>query len=370
MDGIDLALVRSDGSNFVERGPDGFVAYKDETRQRIEEGLSVAKSIANRRMRPGALALLERELTELHHLAIREFLSANDLSMSEIDLIGFHGHTVLHKPDDALTVQLGDGQYLAAQTGIEVMYDFRANDMEYGGQGAPLVPVYHSALHHNISSQYSRKNPIVFANIGGISNITYIGTEGQLIAFDSGPGNCLIDQWVKEKAGLDFDENGAIAQEGRVIEEICTRYLAHPYFQRSLPKSLDRKDFSPLLDTNVTTADGARSLTRLTALALMFSIDQLPDKPALIIVCGGGALNPVIMQDLRALAQQDNIQVITADEASFSSAAMEAEAFAYLAIRSKTGEPLTYPMTTNCRLPVTGGVSALPTIARENLKSA
>jgi anhydro-N-acetylmuramic acid kinase len=370
MDGIDLALVRSDGNSFIERGPSGFVAYNKQTRQRIEDGLSLAKAINDRHMRPGKLADLERELTDLHYQAISEFLTSNEIRAGEIDLIGFHGQTVLHKPGDALTIQLGDGQQLADQTGIEVIYDMRANDMENGGQGAPLVPAYHGALFSNISAQMKNQKAIVFANIGGISNITYVENDGQLIAFDSGPGNCLIDQWVHERTGLDFDEGGAIARSGDVVEEICSRYMNHPYFSLSLPKSLDRKDFDPLVDSNISTADGARSLARLTALTLMASIDRLPTLPGLIIVCGGGALNPVIMADLHALSQKIGIRVITADDATFSSAAMEAEAFAYLAIRAKLGEPLTYPMTTGCNHPVTGGVSALPRGADAIPKSA
>ena len=360
MDGIDLALVRSDGYKFIERGPNGFVAYNKQTRQRIEDGLSLAKTICDRHMRPGKLADLERELTDLHYQAISKFLISNEIKAGEIDLIGFHGQTVLHNPGDALTIQLGDGQQLANQTGIEVIYDMRANDMEHGGQGAPLVPAYHGALFCNISTQMKNEKAIVFANIGGISNITYVGNDDQLIALDCGPGNCLIDQWVNDRTGMDFDEGGAIAGRGNVVEEICSRYLNHPYFSLSLPKSLDRKDFEPLVDSNISTADGARSLARLTALTLMMSIDQLPTIPAFIIVCGGGTLNPVIMADLHALSQKIGIQVITADDATFSSAAMEAEAFAYLAIRAKLGEPLTYPMTTGCNHPVTGGVSVMP----------
>jgi len=360
MDGIDVALIQSDGGNFVKRGPSAFTPYEQTTRQRIEAALMQARTIKDRHQRPGKLTALERELTDLHHQAIGQFLTANKLSSGEIDLIGFHGQTILHKPEDGLTIQLGDGQHLADQTGIEVIYDMRANDMEHDGQGAPLVPAYHGALFSNIAAQMKNEKAVVFANIGGISNLTYVGSDGQLIAFDSGPGNCLIDQWIHERTGLDFDEGGAIAGSGNIVDTICSHYLRHPYLSLPFPKSLDRKDFQPLIDNNVSTADGARSLARLTALILMASIDQLPTLPGLVIVCGGGTLNPVIMAELRALSQEKNIQVVTADESSFSSSAMEAEAFAYLAIRAKLGEPLTYPMTTGCSQPVSGGKSALP----------
>ncbi|MCP4181888.1 MAG: anhydro-N-acetylmuramic acid kinase [Hyphomicrobiales bacterium] len=370
MDGIDLAIVRSDGKNLVQRGPNNFVAYQNDTRQRLEEGLTLANSIENRLQRPGRLTDLENELTDLHYQAVRDFLVTNQIKPGEIDMIGFHGQTVLHNPAQALTIQLGDGQKLADQTGIEVIYDFRANDMEHGGQGAPLVPVYHAALSNGISAQFADENAVAFVNIGGISNITYVGRDDQLVAFDCGPGNCLIDQWIYKRIGMDFDEGGAIANEGEVVDEICSRYLMHPHFSQSIPKSLDRKDFEPLVDCDISTADGARSLARLTALTVIGSINQLPTLPFLIIVCGGGTLNPVIMDDLRVLAQQKGTRVITADDAALSSAAMEAEAFAYLAIRSKLGEPLTYPMTTGCNYPVPGGVSVLPSNAQTSTKMA
>ncbi len=368
MDGIDVALIRSDGHFFVERGPNIFLAYEKDTRQRIREGLETASRLKDRTISPDILADLECELTELHGRAVGEFLDNNNINTGEIDLIGFHGQTVLHRPQYALTIQLGDGQKLADQTGIEVIYDFRANDMLNNGQGAPLVPVYHGALANNIPAELIDGKAMVFVNIGGISNITHVDSDGCLTAFDSGPGNGLIDQWVLFKAGLDYDDGGKIAAGGKVIEEICRRYLSHPYFELPIPKSLDRKDFEPLLDDDVSLADGARSLARLTASTIVHSIDQLPSMPAVIVVCGGGALNKVIMSDLQSMAIQIGTKVITAEQAGLSAGAMEAEAFAYLAIRAKLGEPLTYPKTTGCSKPVTGGVSALPDIATKTPK--
>lgn len=192
MDGIDIAAIRTDGEGHVERGPFLFVPYDAAFRSRLEQGLDDARQIRERRDRPGILAELERELTEWHAEAVRRFLEEHGEAWRP-DVIGFHGQTVLHRPQEALTVQIGDGEALARAIGIRVVYDMRAEDMRQGGQGAPLVPVYHAALAASLPEQY-RRLPLCFVNIGGISNITYIPAEGDPVAFDTGPGNALIDQ--------------------------------------------------------------------------------------------------------------------------------------------------------------------------------
>ena len=375
MDGIDIALIRSDGQNYVERGAFLFVPYSRHVRQRLAAGLNDAREMEDRAQRAGGLAMLERDITTLHVLAVEQFLRQNNIERTDVDLIGFHGQTVLHRPDNHLTVQLGDGQYLSDATGIKTVYDMRANDMTHGGQGAPLVPVYHSALAKNIEENINLGTNIAFFNIGGISNITHIGKTGDLIAFDCGPGNNLIDQWVAKTAGVDFDEGGRIALGGKIIGPLCEKYMTHPYFDLPIPKSLDRKDFEPLTDDNISLADGARSLAHVSALGIQKALQLLPDQPDIWVICGGGSLNQVIMDDLRQLAIQRvkgdiPIKVLTADEAGFSSMAMEAEAFAYLAIRSELGEVLTYPTTTGCKKPVTGGIAAMPDTARFETKRA
>ena len=205
MDGIDLALIETDGEGLLRRMGGSFTAYDAAFRKRLEAGLEDARAICHRNERPGTLAALEAELSERHAAAVLHFLEERALAPSAIRILGFHGQTVLHRPLDGLTVQIGDGALLAARTGIATVHDMRANDMVHGGQGAPLVPVYHRALAANIAGEHAGKGPVVFVNIGGISNITYIGTDGQLIAFDSGPGNTLIDQWVTRHAGIPFD---------------------------------------------------------------------------------------------------------------------------------------------------------------------
>ena len=358
MDGIDLALVESDGEAEVRRGPSMFVPYEAVFRRRIEAGLEMAKTIARREERPGDLAALERDLTMRHVEAVKAFQTK--FPAQKIDLIGFHGQTVLHRPEKALTVQLGDGPLLAGETGVSVVHDMRARDMEYGGQGAPLVPVYHDALARSLPQEWRGSFPVAFVNIGGISNVTFVPAQGDPFAFDSGPGNALIDRWVSAEGGVPFDADGMIASEGGVVRAVVDRYLENPFFERRAPKSLDRLDFTLEDAAGLELAEGARTLAAVSAEAILKAAEQMPEAPKLWIVCGGGRKNPHIMADLRTGAEQSLAQVILAEDAGFDGDAMEAEAWAYLAIRSTRGMSLTFPTTTGCRGAVTGGVLVRP----------
>ncbi|MBD9372526.1 anhydro-N-acetylmuramic acid kinase [Rhizobium sp. ARZ01] len=358
MDGIDVALLKTDGEARVERGPAMGVDYDPAFRRRLQGALEAAKAIKKREERPADLADVERELTLRHVGAVNAFLHENNMNPADIDVVGFHGQTVLHRPDQALTVQLGDGGLLAGEIDIPVVFDMRANDMVHGGQGAPLIPVYHAALARNLPAHSAW--PVVFVNIGGISNLTYVGPDGQIAAFDSGPGNTLIDQWVEAHAGIPFDQGGMIASEGRVLPDLMARYLANPFFTARKRRSLDRNDFTPPAGSDATLEDGARTLAHVTAAAILKSAGHLPQKPKTYVVCGGGRLNRVIMNDLADLAAAAGATVMVAEEAGLNGDSMEAEAWAYLAVRSLEGLPLTYPGTTGVREPVTGGVLTTP----------
>ncbi len=360
MDGIDLAVIRTDGVNLVERGPSHFVPYEAPFRRRIEAALDDAKTIGRGTERPGSLGDLEREITLRHADAVTAFRSSLSGGWAEVTLIGFHGQTVLHRPERGLTVQLGDGALLAAKTGLPVVHDMRANDMRHGGQGAPLVPAYHAALAHSLPADLRRKLPVAFVNIGGISNVTWVPEKGDPVAFDSGPGNALIDQWVAREGGLPFDENGMIASEGGVVQSVVDAYLASAFFSRPAPKSLDRNDFTLDKAVGLELADGARTLAAVSAKAILRAAEHMPAMPELWIVCGGGRKNPHIVGDLRRDAERHGGEVILAEDAGLDGDAMEAEAWAYLAVRAKRGLPLTFPTTTGCRMPVTGGVLSLP----------
>ncbi|RVI80104.1 anhydro-N-acetylmuramic acid kinase [Sinorhizobium meliloti] len=355
MDGIDIAVVRTDGDSIVDRGPSAGYAYDPRFRERLKQGLEDARSILKREERPGTLADLERDLTLRHALAVRMFLQENNILPDNVNVIGFHGQTVLHRPDQALTVQLGDGELLARETGIDVVYDMRANDMTHGGQGAPLIPAYHAALARGLSKVGEIATPVVFVNIGGISNLTYIGAGEEIVAYDSGPGNTLIDQWVEAHAGIPYDRGGMIASEGGVLRELADRYLSHPFFSAEKRRSLDRNDFAPPAAGDASLEDGARTLAHVTAAGIVRSARHLPANPATYIVCGGGRLNSVIMSDLHALAEAEGARVLAAEALDLNGDSMEAEAWAYLAVRSRYCLPLTYPGTTGVSCPVSGG---------------
>ena len=361
MDGIDLAMLRTDGVDFIETGISAFVPYEAGFRRTLEAALDTARAIVDRQDRPGDLAALEREITLRHARAVAEFLAGPAGAEAAPDVIGFHGQTVLHRPAKGVTVQLGDGALLAEETGVPVVFDMRANDMACGGQGAPLVPAYHAALARSLPAPFRGNYPVVFVNVGGISNITYVPGQGDPVAFDTGPGNTLIDQWVSREGGVPFDAGGAIASEGGVDAEVVLRYLDNPFFEKPGPKSLDRNDFTLDLAEGMELADGARTLAAVSAEAILKSVARLPERPMLWVVCGGGRKNPHIVGDLRAGAAESGAEVIVAEDAGLNGDATEAEAWAYLAVRSVKGLPLTFPGTTGCRQPATGGVLARPT---------
>ncbi|MBB4233812.1 anhydro-N-acetylmuramic acid kinase [Rhizobium esperanzae] len=357
MDGIDVALIRTDGRGFIERGPCMGVPYDADFRGRLKRALELARPLRDRHERPAELRDIELELTERHAIAVTAFLERFEISASAVDVLGFHGQTVLHRPDEGLTIQIGDGRQLARRTGLSVVYDMRASDMAHGGQGAPLVPVYHAAL----AGKFQQAGQAVcFVNIGGISNLTFIGWDGRIVAFDSGPGNTLIDQWVEMQTGKAYDPGGEIGGRGKVVTALAERYLASPFFRGNIRRSLDRGDFAPLRPEDASLEDGARTLAHVAAASIVKSAGFLPETPSIYIVCGGGRLNGTLMGEFSVMAEGLGSKVLTAEQAGFDGDAMEAEAWAYLAVRSLDGLPLTFPGTTGVGAPVGGGVLARP----------
>jgi anhydro-N-acetylmuramic acid kinase len=354
MDGIDVAMIETDGLGTVHCGPAMEYAYPPAFRAQITDALHEARSILDRTARPGSLLALEQSLTSRHVEAVNSFLAQTNIEVSSIDVIGFHGQTVLHRPDIGVTVQLGDGQQLADTLQVPVVYDLRANDMANGGQGAPLVPVYHAALAAQLDES------VAFVNIGGISNVTFVSKGHDPVAFDTGPGNALIDQWVQQNAGIPYDEGGRIASEGAVHNDILARCLAMPFFAKGPPKSLDRNDFSPTLVAGLELSDGARTLAAITAHSIFAARVHAPDQPKTWILCGGGRKNLILMNHLAELAHKQGARVVVAEEVGFDGGAMEAQAWAYLAVRSLKGLPISFPQTTGVKSPTTGGVLAVP----------
>ncbi len=346
LDGIDVALLKTDGEDMVERGPSATYPYSPERQALLQQALVDAKPMTDRTARPGCLGVAERELTAWHAEAVETFLQANGLNASDIGLIGFHGQTVLHRPEIRLTVQLGQGQALANRLGIPVVYDMRAADVAAGGQGAPLVPVYHRALASRLPER-----PVAFVNIGGVANLTYIGREGELIAFDTGPGNALLNDWVERHTDVPYDKDGALAAKGQSDAAALGALSSSTYFERKVPKSLDRNGFDVSVLNGLSPEDGAATLTRFTATSIARALPHVPEDPVLYIICGGGRLNPTLMTMLRDLLPR----VIPAEDAGFNGDSMEAEAWAYLAVRSQHGLPITFPGTTGVPREMTGG---------------
>jgi anhydro-N-acetylmuramic acid kinase len=353
LDGVDAALVETDGERVVKLGPTGYRAYSEADRELLRGALADAVPLTDRRARPGRLADAERLVTDAHAEAVEIFLRENGIAAGSVQVVGFHGQTVLHRPEMELTVQLGDGRALARRLGIPVTYDFRAADVAEGGQGAPLVPVFHRALVHATG----QKPPIAILNIGGVANVTFLDGDDQLLAFDTGPGNALIDDWVQERAGKPFDEDGEIAACGKPDETLLAWLLVHPYFQKEPPKSLDRNWFSHRMVAHLSAEDGAATLAAFTARAVARALEFAPEEAKRWIVAGGGARNPELM---RLLAQQLKAEMVTADEIGWSASHLEAQAFAYLAVRSLKGLPITFPSTTGVCEAMTGGVVAKP----------
>ena len=350
LDGIDVALIDTDGEGVVRRGASRNYPYPPEFRARLAAGLEEARQIRLREQRPGSLAALECELTERHGDAVRWFLSDAAGDAASIDVIGFHGQTVLHRSAQHLTVQLGDGAGLARQTGIDVVHDLRAADVAGGGQGAPLVPVYHQAL-----TAPHPERPIAVLNIGGVANLTWIGRDGRLIAFDTGPGNALIDDWMLRRCRVPVDRDGATAARGRVDAAVLSTLLADRFFAAVPPKSLDRNAFSAAPLAHLSETDGAATLTAFTAASIARARAHLPEEPKLWIVCGGGRKNRTLMA---AIAGEVSGAVAPAEAAGLDGDAIEAEAWAYLAVRSLRGLPISFPGTTGVARPLTGGVLA------------
>jgi len=355
-DGVDVALIDTDGEAIAQFGATACRPYTGAERTLLRRATAAAASLTDRTARPPIVAEAEALINDTHAEAVETFLAANDLAPGSVAAVGFHGQTLLHRPDRGITVQIGGGRALAARLGIAVVYDFRAADVAAGGQGAPLAPIYHRAL----ARRLRRDGPVAVLNIGGVANVTFIDDDA-LIACDTGPGNALLDDFLRLRTGQPLDTDGRKAAAGAVDEVAIARLLQHPFFTLPPPKSLDRNDFRALIgDTldGVGIEDGAATLTALTAAAVARIVPQLPRAPASWIAAGGGARNPTLLRMLAERLKPARIE--TAHDVGWSIDSLEAQAFAYLAVRSLRGLPLTFPATTGAPRPLTGGVLAKP----------
>jgi anhydro-N-acetylmuramic acid kinase len=340
LDGIDAALIETDGDGVQSFGPYLTLPYDPAFRSRLRSVLGAVE-------RNAAIDILERELTDLHAVAVTRLLDHAGLSAPCIDVIGFHGQTINHRIDLGWTWQLGLGGRLAKAVGIDTVYDFRRADVAAGGQGAPLAPVYHRALAKSLEM------PVVILNLGGVGNVTFLeGPDSDPIAFDTGPASALLDDWISRNGAGHMDENGRISRSGSVNAGALDQLMGNPYFDQPYPKSLDRNAFDPGPVADLSLQDGAATLAVFTIESVARGIELLPVRPVRILVTGGGRHNPTFMT---GMADHLNLPVQPVEAVGWNGDVLEAQAFAYMAVRSRQGLPISFPMTTGVKAPLTGG---------------
>jgi anhydro-N-acetylmuramic acid kinase len=365
LDGIDAALIETDGEAFVRPIAFRGEPYSDAARAQLAEATRMALTFDKPRASPPVVAAGEL-ITRAHVFAVHKLLADAGVAAADVDVIGFHGQTIAHRPDRRWTWQIGDGAAVARATGITTVSDFRSADVAAGGQGAPLLPVYHAALAAGL------EGPVAVLNLGGVGNITFIpggldmhdsremsperaqmSDRDGLVAFDTGPANGLIDSWVEAETGARYDAGGALAASGQVDETVLTAMLDHPFFDAPPPKSLDRNDFTIQPARGLSAADGAATLTAFTAATVAEALRHLPARPVRLLVAGGGRHNPTM---LAMISERTGLVVEPSDVLGWNGDALEAEGFAYMAVRTLKGLPISFPGTTGVPGAMVGGV--------------
>jgi anhydro-N-acetylmuramic acid kinase len=345
MDASDVALLQTDGESVLRAGPWMSRPYPTGLREAL---LGLATDAPDL---PG----YEAQVTQAHIDLVRDFCSAQHIDRATIDCIGFHGQTIKHEPHLGRTWQLGDGARMARELGCVVINRFRDEDLRCGGQGAPFAPAYHRAL----TLAHRIEQPVAVLNIGGVSNVTLISGD-DTYACDCGPGNALIDDWVRARADVAYDEGGRLAASGSVDTQVLADLMNHPYFEIRGAKSLDRNHFSLEPVTQLSVADGAATLVAFTARAIASAARMLPVQAHTWVVVGGGRLNRTLVSRIQV---ELSCPVLVAEDLGWSGDAIEAQAFAYLAVRALRGLPLSWPTTTGVREPTSGGVRHMPNAA-------
>jgi anhydro-N-acetylmuramic acid kinase len=357
LDAVDMAVLETDGVAVTAYGPAGERKLTTATRDVVLRATAAARNWPRGTPAPLVFDDAARAVAREHLDAARGFLAEHGLSAGDLDLVGFHGQTVLHerptKGRIGRTVQLGDAGLLARGLGVAVAHDFRAADVAAGGEGAPLAPIYHAAL----ADRPGLPRPVAVLNLGGVANITLIGPDKAMLAFDTGPANGMIDQWIQAGTDERYDAGGRLAAAGRVDEAALWALLGHPYFAAPAPKSLDRYAFPLTPVEGLSLEDGAATLTAFTAETVALAVRSAPAAPTVLIVCGGGRRNPTLMAAIRARA---GVDVRSAEDVGWRGDSIEAEAFAYLAARAAKGLPISFPGTTGVARPMTGGVIVQP----------
>ncbi|HZC15569.1 MAG TPA: anhydro-N-acetylmuramic acid kinase [Caulobacteraceae bacterium] len=353
LDAVDMAVIETDGEAIQGLGPAGEKKLDPGVRALVEEAIAAAFRWPVGEPEPAIFGLAAAAIAAEHVAAGEDFMTRHRLLPEDLDLIGVHGQTILHEPPIpgrpvGRTVQLIDAGAVARGLGVATAYDFRSDDVAAGGQGAPLAPVYHAAL-----ARYSQlPAPTAVINLGGVGNVTLIGARGDIEAFDTGPANGMIDLLVQARTDARYDADGALARAGRVDEAVLAAYLAHPYFGRTGPKSLDRFDFSLDPVAGLALEDAAATLTAFAAEAAARGVKAASEIPLRLVVTGGGRRNPALMDAIR---ERLPLPVLSAEDVHWRGDSIEAEAFAYLAARCLMGLPISFRDTTGVPEPMTGG---------------
>jgi anhydro-N-acetylmuramic acid kinase len=349
---IDVAMLKTDGERIESFGPYTLAPYPQSIRRLLEDTLAEARKWNFEGDDPAIFTEAEEALTRAQAAAVRELVEANGMSMTDIGVVGFHGQSVLHRAPQpgriGATRQLGNGELMHGLLGVKIAYDFRSADVRAGGQGAPLVAIYHQALLRGLGA----KGDMAVLNLGGVANVTWWDGADTLIAFDAGPANAPINDFIKGLGLGEMDRDGELALSGKVDETRLEELLKHPYLTAPYPKSLDRFDFPSTMADGLGPADGAATLTAFTTAAVSKALDLLPQRPSRLVVCGGGRHNPAVMA---MLAQRAQVEVLPAEAVGWRGDAIEAECFAFLAARTIRGLPISFPSTTGAPHPLQGG---------------
>ncbi len=356
VDGVDLSLIKSDGLNYFTSILDKYIAFGPNLRDRIIEFRDKISSLEDLKKYSQNLKIIERDLTLFHAEIINEVFK---FYKEDIDFIGFHGQTIFHKPSKKTSLQLGDGKLLSQLTQKIVVNDFRKNDLEHGGQGAPLAPIFHKLILINLIKEYKINFPLSIINIGGITNITQISNKDTLKAYDLGPGNCMIDEWIRKNTNKTLDEDGKIGKSGKVNDLIFNQAVDN-FNKFSITKSLDVKDFDISFAKGLTLEDGCATITKFSAYLISEALKKLDDEQSntkkIYILCGGGRKNSFLIENIKDFLSDSKVKFKNIDNYKFNGDYIESQAFAYLAIRSFLKLPISFPDTTRCKSPISGGV--------------
>ena len=346
LDGIDVSIIKSDGDQFIEVIDNIYLKYGKKLRSKLKKIVNLCSSKNQFKKNYNNIAKIQKSLTLQHYKACKKICKKN--KKIKINLIGFPGQTIVHNPKKKYSIQIGDGKLLSKLTNTTVVTNFRQNDILNGGQGAPLTPLYHKLIAKKIKLQL----PVLIVNIGGISNITFIGKKEKLISFDTGPGNFLIDKLISTKSKFSFDKGGELATSGTVDKDKLNFYLNNPYYKKLFPKSLDVKYFKLKYIKNIRLEDELATLSMLTVKSICLGVKSLKKKINRILICGGGRKNKFIIKNIK---KEIKFKVNLIDDFNFNGDFIESQAFAYLAIRSYDKKYISMPSTTGVKKKCSGG---------------